>query len=515
MGRRSRIDAVGAALRSRRGRASVKDIGQSASHLAQVAKESRTARPKASVAAEPGNIWDGPTTYVEQKKWLQEELQKQFDFEAYGGLSKDETGEVMKKQMHQIVDGATFTLSRPEREKMFQEIVDNLLGLGPLEPIITDPKITDIMINGPDKCFVEKGGLLREIDCKFDDDDHLLQVIRRIISAVGRKVDEQNPMVDARMLDGSRFNAIIRPCALDGCAVSIRRFGTPIRPEQLVAWNAMPQQQMDFLAACVRAKMNIIISGGTGSGKTTLLNCLSGFVPDGERIVTIEDSAELQLQQDHVVRLESRPPNAEGKGEVTLGDLLVHSLRMRADRIILGEIRGGEAVDMLQAMNSGNPGSMATVHSNSPTDAISRFETMVSIGMPNMSTKFVRSIISSALDIIVQLNRLPDGSRRCTGIAEVTGMEGPFVTMQDIYQFNQTDTIDGVIHGYYAPCGRRPQMLSKLRKIGIEPKDEWFDFELYVAGKQRLANREEAERVAKEAREAYERKRATEEAETI
>lgn len=498
MGRISRIDAIGAALRTR-GQApagtSLKDLAKPK----ELGDLSQYTKPKTSVPLPPAGGWEGPQDYKAQKKWVQGQLQAEFDFDAHGGLSKQETGEIMKAQMNHIVDHANFVVSRPDRDRMFQEIVDNLLGLGPLEPIITDPKITDIMINGPNKTFVEKGGLLREIECKFDDDDHLLQVIRRIISAVGRKVDEQSPMVDARMADGSRFNAIIRPCALDGCAVSIRRFGVPIRPQQLIDWNAMPAQQFEFLSACVKAKMNIIISGGTGSGKTTLLNCLSGFIPPGERIVTIEDSAELQLQQDHVVRLESRPPNAEGKGEIKLGDLLVHSLRMRADRIVLGEIRGAEAVDMLQAMNSGNPGSMATVHSNSPTDAISRFETMVSIGMPNMSTKFVRAIISSALDIIVQLNRLPDGSRRCTGIAEVTGMEGPFVTMQDIYQFNQTDTIDGVIHGYYASSGRRPQMLTKLQKIGIEAKDEWFDFELHVAGRSRLKDAEDAARARQEA----------------
>jgi len=499
MARKSRLDAIGRKLKvgtkskGGSGKRSMKDIAK----LGDLGDLGGHMKPKVPTRSA---VWDQPRDFKSIRKRLQGELQVEFDFQRHGGLGKEETGELMKKHLAQLADRSTYSISRGERETMFQEIIDNLLGLGPLEPIVNDPKITDIMINGPYKTFVEKGGLLKQVQCDFDDDDHLLTIVRRIISAVGRKVDEQNPLVDARMLDGSRFNAIIRPCSLDGCAVSIRRFGVPIRPEQLVEWNAMPQQQMDFLSCCVKAKMNIVISGGTGSGKTTLLNCLSGFVPSGERLVTIEDSAELQLQQDHVVRLEGRPPNGEGIGEVTLGELLTHSLRMRADRIILGEIRGKEAIDMLQAMNSGNPGSMATVHSNSPADAISRFETLVGIAMPNMSDKFIRTIIASSLDVIVQLNRLTDGSRRCTHIAEVQGMEGPYVQIQNIYKFDQDDVVDGVIYGAYRPTGFKPRLISTLKKLGMDVQDDWFDFELAVAGKKRYESVEARDAVKPEKR---------------
>lgn len=457
-------------------------------------------RPGGPGAGAPSGPIPTGAEFDQIKRDLHNELIESLDFEQVGNTPREELAQRLRATLTERVEARQLPLNRMERERLVEEILDNILGLGPLEPLLRDPEVSDIMINGSQTVFVERKGRIVKTNVTFNDDKHLMQIIERIVAAVGRRVDEQNPMVDARMQDGSRFNAIIPPLALDGPCVSIRRFGTiPITAEDLVALGSCPRPLLEVLRGAVKSKLNIIISGGTGSGKTTLLNVLSSFIPDGERIITIEDSAELQLQQDHVVRLESRPPNAEGKGEVKLGDLLVHSLRMRADRIVLGEIRGAEAVDMLQAMNSGNPGSMATVHSNSPTDAISRFETMVSIGMPNMSTKFVRAIISSALDIIVQLNRLPDGSRRCTGIAEVTGMEGPFVTMQDIYVFNQTDTIDGVIHGYYGSVGRRPQMLSKLQKIGIEAKDEWFDFELHVAGRSRLKDAEDAARARQEA----------------
>jgi pilus assembly protein CpaF len=497
MGRRSRLDRIGRNLNLSKkdgSKRSMKDIAK-LNKLGKLGEHVKPEKKKGvSNASDPGKRASGlPDDFVGIRQHMQATLSLEFDFEEHGGMGKEATSDVMRAHLAHLMDRSTFSVSRADRELMCQQIIDNLLGLGPLEPIINDPQVTDIMINGPRKTFIEKGGLLKQVACDFDSDKHLLAVIRRIITAVGRKVDEQNPMVDARMLDGSRFNAIISPCSLDGCAVSIRRFGVPIRAEQLVNWNAMPAQQMDFLDTAVKTKMNIVISGGTGSGKTTLLNCLSGFVPEGERIVTIEDSAELQLQQNHVVRLESRPANSEGTGEIHLGQLLKHSLRMRADRIILGEIRGAEAVDMLGAMNSGNPGSMATVHSNSPTDALSRFETMVAVGMPNMSSKFIRQIIASSLDLIVQLNRLADGSRRCTGIAEVTGMEGPYITIQDIYKFHQTDTLDGTIYGYYEPTGLRPRMLAKATQLGLPTKEEWFDFKLRVAGKKVVETDEELE----------------------
>ena len=316
----------------------------------------------------------------------------------------------------------------------------------------------------------------------FTDNGHLMQIIDRIVSAVGRRIDETTPMVDARMADGSRFNAIIPPLALDGACVSIRRFGTiPITAEDLVALGSMPRPLLEVLRGAVRSKLNIVISGGTGSGKTTLLNVLSSFIPDGERIITIEDSAELQLQQSHVVRLETRPPNLEGRGEVTQRDLVKNCLRMRPDRIILGEVRGAEAIDMLQAMNTGHDGSLATVHANSSRDALSRFETMVGIGMQNMSDKAIRETIARALDVVVQQDRLPDGTRRCISITEITGMEGDIITTQDIFQFEQED-IDGQgrVRGRYRATGIRPKFTGRLASNGIRLSPELFRFEQEV-----------------------------------
>ena len=478
MGRRSRLDQIGRKLAAAKGQVGLKGKqDQKGRKLQNISKLNKlgdaSGRPLAN------------DHLSSLRTGLQADLVAQFDYSKHGDKPKEEMAAAMKAHLAHLCDKQNLPLSRADREDMFEEIVNDLVGLGPLESIISDPKVTDIMINGPDNIYIERAGLLKRLDVVFDSDEQLLNVIRRIIGAVGRRVDEQNAMVDARMLDGSRFNAIIPPLALDGCAVSIRRFGVPIQPAQLVDWNAMPGPMMAVLSACVKAKMNIVISGGTGSGKTTLLNCLSSFVEDGERIVTIEDSAELQLQQSHVIRLESRPPNAEGVGEISQGHLLVHSLRMRPDRIILGEIRGGEAVDMLQAMNSGLGGSMATVHSNSPQDALSRFETMVGIGMPNMSDKFIRNLIASALDIIVQLNRLTDGSRRCTHIAEIQGMEGEYIISKNLFVFDQKDVVDGTIHGVYRPTGQMPTFLSKMRQSGIEVPDDYFDFELGVEGKNR------------------------------
>jgi pilus assembly protein CpaF len=413
---------------------------------------------------------------------LQNEIIEALDFEQIGTQSREELAAKLRIGLSERVDSRQLPLNRMERERLVEDILDNILGLGPLELLLRDPEVSDIMINGSQTVFVERKGKLVMTNVKFNDDKHLLQIIDRIVSAVGRRVDETSPMVDARMADGSRFNAIIPPLALDGPCVSIRRFGTvPITAEDLVALGSVPRPILEVLRGAVRSKLNIIISGGTGSGKTTLLNVLSSFIPDGERIITIEDSAELQLQQTHIVRLETRPLNLEGKGEVSQRDLVKNCLRMRPDRIILGEIRGGEAIDMLTAMNTGHDGSLATVHANNTRDALARFETMVGIGMPNMSDKSIRETIARALDVIIQLDRLPDGARRILAVTEVTGMEGPVITTQDIFVFEQR-TIDehGKVRGAFKATGIRPRFASRLAANGIRLSPELFRFEQEV-----------------------------------
>ncbi len=420
--------------------------------------------------------------YERIKRALHAEIIESLDFEQVSTTPRDELAQRLRDTLTYEVETRSLPLNRQEREKLVEEILDDILGLGPLEPLLKDPDISDILVNGPDSVFVEKRGLLQKVDVRFHDNRHLMQVIERIVSAVGRRVDETSPMVDARLSDGSRFNAIIPPLALDGPAVSIRRFGTrQIGPDDLVALGSCPRPIMDVLRGCVRSKLNMIISGGTGSGKTTLLNVLSSFIPDGERIITIEDSAELQLQQNHVVRLETRPANVEGRGEVTQRELVKNCLRMRPDRIILGEIRGGEAIDMLQAMNTGHEGSLATVHSNTTRDALSRFETMVGMGMPNLSDKNIREMIARAIDVIVQLDRMTDGSRRVMAVTEVVGMEGSVITTQDVFLFEQR-TIDdeGRVRGAFRATGTRPRFASRLQRHGIELPAELFRFEMDV-----------------------------------
>jgi len=416
------------------------------------------------------------------KKELQEELIESLDFEQVGQTPREELAERLRVTLTERVETRQLPLNRMERERLVEEILDNILGLGPLEPLLRDPEVTDIMVNGPKVVYVERKGKLVKTNVQFNDNKHLMQIVERIVSAVGRRIDETTPMVDARMVDGSRFNAIIPPLALDGACVSIRRFGTvPIHAEDLVALGSVPRPILEVLRGAVRSALNIVISGGTGSGKTTLLNVLSSFIPDGERIITIEDSAELQLQQVHVVRLETRPSNLEGKGEVTPRDLVKNCLRMRPDRIVLGEIRGGEAIDMLQAMNTGHDGSLTTVHANSARDCLARFETMVGIGMPNMSDKAIRETIARALDVIVQVDRLSDGSRRIISVTEVTGMEGPVITTQDIFVFEQK-TIDenGKVRGVFRATGVRPRFASRLASNGIRLSPELFRYEQEV-----------------------------------
>jgi len=416
--------------------------------------------------------------FERHKADLHNELLESMDFEQVGNTPREELAQRLRVMLTERVEARNLPLSRLERERLVDEILDNILGLGPLEPLLRDPEISDIMINGPYTVFVERKGKLSKTNVQFNDQNHLMQIIDRIVSAVGRRVDETTPMVDARMGDGSRFNAIIPPLALDGACVSIRRFGTvPITAEDLVAFGSVPRPMLELLRGAVKSKLNIIISGGTGSGKTTLLNVLSSFIPEGERIITIEDSAELQLQQSHVVRLETRPPNIEGRGEVTQRELVKNCLRMRPDRIILGEIRGGEAIDMLQAMNTGHEGSLGTVHSNSARDALARFETMVGIGMPNMSDKAIRETIARALDLIIQQSRMPDGSRRIISITEITGMEGTIITTQDIFVFEQTGVdSNGKVRGRFRATGVRPKFTDRLASNGIRLSSELFRF---------------------------------------
>ncbi|MFZ5482450.1 MAG: CpaF family protein [Myxococcota bacterium] len=420
--------------------------------------------------------------YEKIKKQLHAELLEMLDFEQVGSTPREELQARLRDTLTSEVEARSLPLNRIERERLVDEILDDILGLGPLEPLLKDPDISDIMINGCDKVWVEKKGLLQRIDVRFNDNRHLMQVIERIVSAVGRRVDEASPMVDARMLDGSRFNAIIPPLAIDGPAVSIRRFGTrKIGPDDLIAFGACPRPVMEVLRGCVKAKLNIIVSGGTGSGKTTLLNVLSSFIPDGERIITIEDSAELQLQQSHIVRLETRPPNVEGRGEVSQRELVKNCLRMRPDRIILGEIRGAEAIDMITAMNTGHEGSLATVHSNSTRDALARFETMIGMGVPNLSDRNIREMIARALDVIIQLDRLSDGSRRLLAVTEVVGMEGNVVTSQDIFVFDQrTVDDDGRVRGAFRATGTRPKFANRLARHGVDLPPELFRFEQEV-----------------------------------
>ena len=360
-------------------------------------------------------------------------------------------------------------LSQREREEIVEQIVYEVTGLGPIEPLFRDPTVSDILVNGPREIYVERAGRLSRVAASFRNDSHLLAVIDRIVSRVGRRVDEASPMVDARLPDGSRVNAIIPPLALDGPILSIRRFGTDLAVHQLVANGTLTEEMMQLFASCVRARLNILISGGTGAGKTTMLNALSSFIPSHERVITIEDAAELQLQQEHVVRLETRPPNSEGRGEVVARDLVKNALRMRPDRIIIGEVRSAEALDMLQAMNTGHEGSLTTIHANSPRDAIARLETMILMAGTSLPNRAMREQISSAMDIIVQLARLADGTRRVMSIVEVTGMEGEIITSQEIYLFRRRGIgPDGKVIGQFETTGIRPRFIERLQVAGVE-----------------------------------------------
>jgi pilus assembly protein CpaF len=368
-------------------------------------------------------------------------------------------------------------LNASEKESVESDLLDEVFGLGPLEPLLRDPTVSDILVNSAHKVYVERRGLLQKSTTTFRDNLHLMQVIDRIVSKVGRRIDESSPMVDARLQDGSRVNAIIPPLALDGPCMSIRRFGTgPVAADKLVKLRSISQQMLNVLAAAVKARISILISGGTGAGKTSFLNILSGFIPETERLVTIEDAAELQLQQDNVVRLETRPPNVEGLGGIRQRQLLINSLRMRPDRIIVGEVRGEEAFDMLQAMNTGHEGSMATIHANTSRDAMMRLESMVAMANVNIPERSVRQQIASAIGIVVQLSRMSDGTRKCVNISEVTGLEESVISMSEIFNFVRKGVgPDGGVIGSFRPTGIRPRFLEKIRLAGIQLPPETFD----------------------------------------
>jgi pilus assembly protein CpaF len=380
------------------------------------------------------------------------------------------------RRVDQLLTEQQCPLSQPEKNRLLIEVMDEIFGLGPIEEFLRDPRISDVLVNGTNYIYIEREGRLETTSVKFADDAHLMRVIQRIATRIGRRVDESSPMLDARLADGSRVNAIIPPLALDGPALSIRRFGTiPIDADNLAKRLSTTPEINLFIRACVAAKANILISGGTGSGKTTLLNVLSRWIPESERVVTIEDAAELQLQREHVVRLETRPPNIEGRGEVTQRDLLRNCLRMRPDRIIIGEVRGGEALDMLQAMNTGHEGSMTTVHSNSARDGLRRIENMVSMAGLNFPVHVIRQQMASALHVLIHLERLMGGSRKIVKVAEITGMESDVVCLQDIFQFVQTGVgKDGHAQGYFEVCGVRPRLLERLMAHGQSLPEDLF-----------------------------------------
>ncbi|QWK10075.1 MAG: CpaF family protein [Thermoflexus hugenholtzii] len=359
-------------------------------------------------------------------------------------------------------------LSRLERQRLFEQIVAEILGYGPLQPLLQDDTITEIMVNGPKKVYIERNGKIERTNVVFEDDEHLMRIIERIVAPLGRRVDESMPYVDARLPDGSRVNIVIPPISLIGPVVTIRKFyRTPLTVEDLIRLGSATPEVMEFLKACVQAKINIVVSGGTGSGKTTLLNILSGFIPEGERIITIENAAELQLRQEHVVTLETRPPNIEGKGEITMRDLVINALRMRPDRIIVGECRGGEAFDMLQAMNTGHEGSMTTIHANSPRDALARLENMVLMAGTDLPHRAIREQIAMAIDLIVQTARMRDGSRKIVSLTEVQGLEGEVITTTELFKFEQYGMEGGKIVGRLVPTGIRPRFIDRLEEAGI------------------------------------------------
>src|SRR5688572_3354687 len=415
-------------------------------------------------------------SFDELKRIIHGKLVDKLDLSRVSDLAGDTLRREIRLVVERLCDTENPLLNRMERERLIDEVLDETFGFGPLEALLKDPTISDILVNGPHKIYVERRGKLEKTDVKFRDNEHLLQIIDRIVSKVGRRVDETSPMVDARLPDGSRVNAIIPPLALDGPTMSIRRFGAnPLKLEDLLNYKAFTPEMAMLMEACIKARLNIVISGGTGCGKTTLLNTLSSFIPHDERVITIEDAAELQLQQDHVVRLETRPPNIEGKGAILCRDLVRNALRMRPERIIIGECRGAETLDMLQAMNTGHAGSMTTLHANTPRDAQARMETMIMMAGLELPIKAMRQQISSAVDIIVQANRLQGGPRKITSITEVLGMEQDVIIMQEIFRYKQLG-IDqnGRAYGQFEATGVRPTFVARLEAAGIKLPTKLF-----------------------------------------
>ena len=413
---------------------------------------------------------------LDLKMAIHQQLLERVNLALLDKLSRETISEEVSQIVSDILAEEGEALNKTDRTALSLDIVDELLGLGPLEPLLKDDTITDILVNGYKTVFVERGGMLERVPTRFQDERHLLRIIQRIVSAVGRRVDESSPFVDARLADGSRVNAIVAPLAIDGSLLSIRKFAKKaISMERMIELGSIPASVAEILKAVVRARFNIIISGGTGSGKTTMLNALSSYIDERERIVTIEDSAELQLQQEHVARLETRPPNIEGKGEVTQRDLVKNALRMRPDRIILGECRGGEAFDMLQAMNTGHDGSMTTVHANTPRDALSRIEQMIGMSGIDIAPRSARAQIASAIQVVMQIARLSDGKRKMVSLSEITGMEGETLTMQEIYRFRMTGRDDsGNVLGQFEATGIRPKFAGQLASHGIHLDAELF-----------------------------------------
>jgi pilus assembly protein CpaF len=404
-------------------------------------------------------------------------LISQLDLEKLSRADSAQARQAVADLVKEIIASQGVPLSYAEQEKIQSDLIDEVFGLGPLEPLLRDPKISDILVNGKDHVFIERGGRLQKTDTVFRDDRHLMQIIDRIVSRVGRRVDEASPMVDARLPDGSRVNAVIPPLALDGPSMSIRRFGTgPLAANQLVQLRTISAEMMEVLGAAARAKLSILISGGTGAGKTTMLNILSHNIPQHERVITIEDAAELQLAQENLVRLETRPPNIEGHGAIRQRQLLVNALRMRPDRIILGEVRGEEAFDMLQAMNTGHEGSMSTIHANTPRDALSRLESMMTMANLSLTERSMRQQIASAINIVVQVSRLSDGTRKVMSVSEIIGMEENIISMQDIFSFQKKGIgPDGRVVGAFVPSGIRPRFLERIQLAGIVLSPNVFD----------------------------------------
>ena len=402
---------------------------------------------------------------------MRDKVQRRLVAELSPTVSADNP-EVVRRTLERIFNDTLLEeglpLSRTERNELFDKIVADVLGYGPIEPLLNDDTVTEVLVNGPDQVYIERDGILRETDIRFRNSAEVLRIIDRIVSPLGRRVDESSPMVDARLPDGSRVNVIIPPLSLVGPCISIRKFAkTALTIDDLVRTNELTKEMADFFKICVQARLNIVISGGTSTGKTTLLNALSSFIPATDRIVTIEDAAELRLHQSHVVRLEARPPNVEGRGEITIRQLVINALRMRPDRIVVGEVRGGEALDMLQAMNTGHDGSLTTAHSNSPRDTLHRIETMTLMAGMDLPLRAVREQIASAFDLVVHLDRLSDGTRKVVQVTEVQGMEGDIVVMQDVMRFVQTGVQDRRIQGYFSATGVRPKFMDKMEAMGI------------------------------------------------